>query len=101
MKSENKCSRKLEQMLSPQQTAIAGGSLLMFNSGIHIGYGFIDWKHVLVAWTDSIPQKLITLVVISWFVGSIVGFVSAPIASKYFSKKTVYVTRNTKYLNSN
>lgn len=81
------------QKFKPQQTAIAGGTLLMLSSGIHIGYGFFHWRNVNVAWTESASHTLMTLAVVAWFMGSIVGFTLAPSVVKFFRKKIIYVRK--------
>lgn len=88
MAKEVGCFQKFKQKLKPQQSSIAGGSLLLLSSGIHVGYGFFHWEEVSAAWTEKIPPKLIALAVVSWFVGSIVGLLSA---TRFTNRKLVYV----------
>jgi hypothetical protein len=81
------------QHIRPQQTAIAGGNFLMLSYGIHLGYGFFHWKDLNVAWTDKISDSFIALVVVSFFIGNILGFLIAPISMQVFSKKFIYVSK--------
>lgn len=80
------------QHVKPQQSAIAGGTFLMLSSGIHFGYGFFHWRDVNVAWNDKMPDSLVALAVVAFFIGNIVGFSIAPLSMKTFSKKFVYVS---------
>lgn len=82
----------------PQQTALSGGTLLVLNSGIHFGYTFYDWTRddndddCRASWTKSISSPLICLAVASWFMGSILGFLLAPLSLRTFSSiKVIYV----------
>lgn len=81
----------LQQYLNPQQIAISGGSLVMLSSGMHIGFGFFHWDDVDVPWTKFQSSSLMTLAIIQWFLGSIIGFCTIPLAVKYFGKPLIYV----------
>jgi len=75
----------------PQQTALAGGFLLMLSSGIHIGFGLFHWNGIDVAWTRGSSPDLIAFAIVAWFVGGIVGFTLAPLSLKWLAKKKIYV----------
>lgn len=84
------------QRFRPQQTTLSGGTLLVLNSGIHFGYTFYDWTSTAddsrASWTKSIPSSLICLAMLGWFMGSILGFILAPLSLRTFSSiKVIYV----------
>lgn len=74
----------------------------MLNSGIHFGYTFVDWTSTRnnndddddgpASWTKSISSPLISLAVAGWFMGSILGFLLAPLSLRTFNSiKVIYV----------
>jgi uncharacterized protein YacL len=90
------CSEQNLRNIKPQQTALSGGSLLMLSSGIHFGFSFYNWNENrdVVSWSKSYSSTLISFAVVAWFVGSIVGFILAPLSQRTFSsQKVIYVRR--------
>lgn len=81
------------KQVKPQQTALLGGFLLLFSSGIHIGYGFFQWTDVDVPWTKSTSSTLIAFAVVAWYIGSIFAFALAPMSLKFFNRQMIYVSR--------
>lgn len=75
------------------QTALSGGFILMLSSGIHIGHGFFDWARVNVTWKRGASSELIAFMSITWFMGSIAGFILAPRALQMIDKRSVYVRK--------
>lgn len=82
------------QKVKPQQTALAGGFLLMFNSGIFIGHGFFHWEDVDVPWMRTSSPSFISLAAVAWFMGGIFGFTLAPTTMTYLNKQVIYVSHN-------
>jgi hypothetical protein len=80
------------QKFKPQQTALAGGFLLMLNSGIHIGHGFFHWEDVNAPWSRSASSAFIAFAAIAWFMGGIFGFILAPSTLHFLNKQVIYVS---------
>lgn len=76
-----------------QPDSVAGGVLLMMSSGIHFAYGIFNPKIHHMPWAQGFSHKIILFVIVSWFMGSIIGFISIPKFLQTFRKKTFYVRK--------
>lgn len=85
--------QNFKRKFRPQQTSIAGGSLLLLSSGIHMGFGFFHWENIEASWTNSITTEMIALAIISWFVGSMIGLAAAPTVGQLLRGKLIYVRK--------
>jgi hypothetical protein len=83
------------QRSKPQSNSVAGGLLLMISSGIHFGYGIFNPNIHHMPWTHGFSHKIVMFVIVSWFMGSIIGFMSIPKFLQTFRKKSFYVSAPT------
>lgn len=94
LSDDEKNNSRLEklQKFKPLQTALAGGFLLLFSSGIHIGHGFFHWETVDAPWTRGTTSTFVSFAATSWYMGSIFGYTLTPMIVKVFTKKHIYVS---------
>jgi hypothetical protein len=85
LKDIRKCRRMLGSLL--------GGSLLMISSGMHIAFGIFN-PYIQNHHFRGLHSVWLFLIIASWFIGAIVGFVAAPVYNQTFTKKTIYVRMN-------
>lgn len=64
----------------------------MLSSGIHVGHGFFHWESVDVPWTSGASSTLISFAAVTWFMGSIAGFILTPMILLLINKQTAYVS---------
>lgn len=84
-----------------QLISFLGASLLMISSGIYMSHGLFNPSTLLrLPVTENYHNGLVILVIASWHLGGISGFIAAPYYLTTFSKKTIYVSirENNKFL---
>ena len=83
-----------------QLLSFLGASLLMISSGIYMSHGLFNPSTLLLPVTENYHNGLVILVIASWHLGGISGFIAAPYYITTFSKKTIYVSirENNKFL---
>lgn len=64
----------------------------MICSGIYLGYGIFNPLLETLPVTKSYHVALVLLLITSWHLGCISGFLAAPLYCETFTKKTIYVS---------